>query len=161
MSGAPLTPAGSKAQMRPGASRRPRFGVTGPGAKVDGASEADDLAAGTYEPGCDLLVDAALGGQMEERALIVQDDDVRAARSLIARDRPHRVAWPTRERLADFGQRWPARSPSLVDLVNGAVKPLPRALDRSLGRPYPDGCETADHDRLGEGRFEHMKDKAP
>ena len=93
--------------------------------------------------------------------MIVQDDDVRAARSQIACGRLPGERWPTRERLADFGQRWPARPPSFVDPDSAVVERGPRALDRTPARPYPDGCVTVDRDRFREGRFEFMKDKTP
>lgn len=96
-----------------------------------------------------------------ERAMTVQDDDVRAARSRIATGRLRGGARSTRERLPDFRCGRLARAPAFVDPGSDAAKHAGHPLDRSLHRPYPDGCATADRDRLREGRVERMKDTAP
>jgi hypothetical protein len=96
-----------------------------------------------------------------ERAMIVQDDDVQAARSEIAEGRLRGDARPRRDRPPDFSSGWPAWLPTFVDPGRDAVKRARHALDRSLERPSSDGCTTADRDRLDQGRVERTKDKAP
>jgi len=93
--------------------------------------------------------------------MIVQDDDVQTARSEVTGGWLRGGARPTRKRLSDFDCGWPAWLPESVHPGRDAVKRTSHALDRSLVRPYPHGCATADRDRLREGRVERMKDKAP
>jgi hypothetical protein len=92
--------------------------------------------------------------------MIVQDDDVQAARSQIAGGRLRGGAQLTCDRLPGFGLRRPARSPALVDLGVSPWRASGHALGRSLERPYADGLASADRDRSWHDRFDPMKDSA-